>query len=74
MQENRKRIMEYRDVITVPETISYLFHLYETLGYQMSKKIMFAFWYFKEDKSRMIVYWEDGFIYEEVQRNKEEDL
>ena len=74
MNEYRKILMEHREVITVPEIISHLYSSYQTLGYKMSKKIMFAFWYYQEDYSKMIVYWEEGYIYEEAQMIKEEDI
>ncbi len=66
MNEQRKVIMEHREVVTVPEIISRLYNRYQILGYKMGRKTMFAFWYYRKDNSKIIVYWEEGNIYEEI--------
>lgn len=66
MNEQRKVIMEHREVVTVPEIISRLYNRYQILGCKMGRKTMFAFWYYRKDNAKMIVYWEEGNIYEEV--------
>ena len=69
MNEKRNIVMTHSEVITVPELISRLYNSYQQSGYKMSKKIMFAFWYYRKDNSKMIVYWEEGYIYEEISTN-----
>ncbi|BCN28892.1 hypothetical protein [Anaeromicropila herbilytica] len=66
MDKKRKIIQLYQDVITVPEVITRLYTEYQKLGYEMGKKIMFAFWYYRKENIKMLVYWEEGYIYEEM--------
>lgn len=60
-------IKRHSDVITVPEALRELCNSYKALGYSVSEPFANTFKYWLEDGTTILVYWQNGVFFEEIQ-------
>ena len=64
--EYRQIIRVCGDIIAAQEAINEIYDEYKAIGYKMGHKSLHTFSYSLEDGTVIMVFWEDGIIYENV--------
>lgn len=64
--EFRYLLKVHNDVITVPEVIKNMYQEYGNLGYRLGIVLPCSFSYYLEDDTEIMVYWEKGYVYEDI--------
>ena len=72
IQDNQFRYLlkVHENILTVSEVMNELYKQYEELGYRMHLKLPSSFSYYQDATNIVLVYWENGKIYENFLRHK----
>jgi hypothetical protein len=66
----RKLLRVHVSILTVTQAINELYDQYKEMGYRIHLKLPSSFSYYIDDRNIVLVYWEEGMIYEKLSKYK----
>jgi len=66
----RNLLRVHESILTVPQAMNELYDQYKEIGYRMHLKLPSSFSYYIDDSNIVLVYWEEGMIYEKLSKFK----
>jgi hypothetical protein len=66
----RNLLRAHESILTVPQAMNELYDRYKEMGYRMHLKLPSSFSYYIDERNIVLVYWEEGKIYEKLSKFK----